>query len=143
MIRVVKPDAPAKLLEGVQPTEADSPDAPKEIYVTDVPLEFRRVELFIAGTVPTKMLLPTDDSLSEDPNKPAPTPTPLDGTWTEQTKPGETPLPSNSKTDKNTGAKITVMICPLSGMRATINCPTKEAKVFRQGEEPKDFCSFH
>jgi len=108
-----------------------------------VPVEFRRVELFIAGTVPTRMMLPVDDGLREEPDKPEPTPTPLDGTWTEQVKPGSTPQPSNTKTDINPSARITVMVCPLSGMRATINCPEKESKVFKQGEEPKDFCSFH
>lgn len=121
----------------------DAPDAPKEIYVTDVPPEFRRIELFVAGTVPTKVLLPTDEATTEDQDKPIPTPTPLDGTWQDQTKPDGTTLPSNSKSDKSSVEKLTVMICPLSGMRATSNCPTKEAKVFKQGEEPKDFCTFH
>lgn len=127
-----------------KPTLDLEPDAPKEIYVTDVPLEFRRVELFVAGTVPTRMMLPTDESDIEDSNKPEPTPTPLDGTWQEQTSPNSTTQPSNSKTDKNNlDARITVMVCPLSGMRATINCPTKESKIFKQGEDPKDFCNFH
>jgi len=128
-----------------KPTVDLEPDAPKEIYVTDVPLEFRRVELFVAGTVPTKMMLPTDESIIEEQDKPAPTPTPLEETWQEQTSPGNTTLPTNSsKKDKNNlDARTTVMICPLSGMRATSNCPTKEAKVFRQGEEPRDFCTFH
>jgi penicillin-binding protein 1B len=45
-----------------KPTTDLEPDAPKEIYVTDVPLEFRRVELFIAGTVPTRMMLPRHQS---------------------------------------------------------------------------------
>jgi penicillin-binding protein 1B len=124
--------------------EIDTPDAPKEIYVTDVPPEFRRVELFVAGTVPTKVLLPTDEQTSEEPiDKPEPTPTPLDGTWQEQNKSGNTNQAANTKTDKNLDGKVTVMICPLSGQRATMNCPVKEAKVFKQGEEPKDFCSFH
>jgi len=128
-----------------QPTTDLEPDAPKEIYVTDVPLEFRRVELFVAGTVPTKQMLPTDEAVIEDQSeKPAPTPTPLDGTWQEQTVPNGTTQPSNTKTDKNNlDARTTVMVCPLSGMRATINCPTKESKIFKQGEEPKDFCNFH
>jgi penicillin-binding protein 1B len=124
-------------------TDLEAPDAPREIYVTDVPLEFRRVELFIAGTVPTRMMLPTDELTTEDQNKPEPTPTPLDGTWTEQVKPGSTPLPSNSKPDINPSSRITVMVCPLSGMRATINCPNKESKVFKQSEEPREFCDFH
>jgi penicillin-binding protein 1B len=124
-------------------TDLESPDAPKEIYVTDVPLEFRRIELFIAGTVPTRQMLPVDDGLTDAEDKPEPTPTPLDETWQEQVKPSETPKPSNSKPEKSNAGQVTVMICPLSGMRATLNCPKKEPKVFRQGEEPRDFCSFH
>ncbi|MEP6902317.1 MAG: PBP1A family penicillin-binding protein [Actinomycetota bacterium] len=124
--------------------QPDTPDAPKEIYVTDVPAEFRRVEIFIAGTEPTKVLLPTEDQTIEEPiDKPAPTPTPLDKTWQEQNKPDNTNLPINSKTNIGLVEKVTVMICPLSGMRATIHCPTKEAKVFKKGEEPPDFCTFH
>jgi penicillin-binding protein 1B len=141
----IKKNANSNANTKIQSVENIDPDAPKEIYVTDVPLEFRRVELFVAGTVPTRMMLPVTDPETEDPDKPAPTPTPLDGTWQDQTKPTETPLPSNSgsKTDKKLDAQMTIMICPLSGMRATINCPKKEPKVFKQGEEPKDFCSFH
>jgi penicillin-binding protein 1B len=126
-----------------KPTIDLEPEAPKEIYVTDVPLEFRRVELFIAGTVPTRMMLPTGETDTENQERPEPTPTPLDGRWSDQTKPERTPLPSNSKIDLNAGSRITVMVCPLSGMRATINCPEKESKVFKDGEEPRDFCSFH
>ncbi|HEY8561593.1 MAG TPA: PBP1A family penicillin-binding protein [Pyrinomonadaceae bacterium] len=126
-----------------KPTLDLDPEAPKEIYVTDVPPEFRRIELFVAGTVPTRQMLPIDDGPTEDYDKPEPTPTPLDGTWTDQTRPSPTPTPSNTKTDKTPIAQITVMICPLSGMRATLNCPKKEPKIFKQGEEPRDFCSFH
>ena len=124
--------------------EINNPDPPKEIYVTNVPPEFRRVELFIAGTVPTKMLLPTtDETVTEEQrnDKPAPTPTPFE-TWQEQNKNG-TNSSSNEKTDNSLIEKTTVMICPLSGMRATINCPVKEAKVFKKGEEPQEFCTFH
>jgi len=124
-----------------QPEEIDSSEEAKEIYVTNVPIEFRRVELFIVGTMPTREMLP-DDGLIDDQNKPEPSPTPFE-TWQEQVKPGETPLPSNTKPDNNLVEKITVMVCPLSGMRATSNCPTKESKVFKKGEEPTDFCSFH
>jgi len=38
---------------------------------------------------------------------------------------------------------ITVMICPITGMRATANCPNKEAHKFKAGTEPKEFCTFH
>jgi penicillin-binding protein 1B len=50
----------------------------KDIFVTDVPAEFRRIELFVMGTVPNKLLLPTDESnLSENENQPQATPTPF------------------------------------------------------------------
>ena len=42
-----------------------------------------------------------------------------------------------------TGGNVTIMICPVSGLRATVNCPTKEAKTFRSGTEPKEFCTVH
>ncbi len=103
------------------------PEEPKEIYVTAVPPEFRRVELFVAGPVPTKVLLPTDENLEDQSDKPTPTPTPLDSTWQDQIKPDEKTQPGNSKINPTTSdAKITVMICPRSGMRATIKCPRKE-----------------
>ena len=123
-------------------TDLEPPDEPKEIYVTDVPAEFRRVELFIAGTVPTKMMLPTDDGI-EDENKPTPTPTPLEGTWQDQTGPNNPTLPNNSKNSQNFVERITIMVCPLSGMRAISNCPQKEPKTFKKDEEPTDFCNFH
>jgi penicillin-binding protein 1B len=117
--------------------------APAEIYVTDVPAEFRRIELFIAGTVPAKTLLPVDEEPLYDPEQAAPTPTPLNETWQEQSKP-EAPNPASAnKTEKSAAPKIAVLICPLSGMRATISCPKKESKIYDEGKEPKDFCGFH
>ncbi len=128
---------------GPKPTLDIEPDPPKEIYVTDVPAEFRRVEIFIAGTVPTKVMLPTDDqNLEEQNDKPTPTPTPFE-TWQEQIKPDNSNKPANIKPNPNYVEKVTVMICPLTGMRATSNCPVKESKVFKKGEEPEEFCSFH
>jgi hypothetical protein len=38
---------------------------------------------------------------------------------------------------------VTLMICPLTGMRATVNCPNKKPQTFVEGEQPKDFCTFH
>jgi penicillin-binding protein 1B len=112
----------------------------KEIYVTDVPLEFRRIELFIIGTVPTKALLPNDES--DISNEATPTPTPF-STWQEQEKSGEGNSLPKEKEAQNLITKVTVMICPLSGMRAKMNCPNKEPKIFNQGQEPQDFCDFH
>jgi penicillin-binding protein 1B len=114
---------------------------PTEVYVTDVPPEFRRVELFIAGTLPMKQMIAVDE-LPTDYERPEPTPTPLSGTWQDQNLPGTTPTPGENKPETMV-ERITVMICPLSGMRATQNCPKKESKSFRKGEEPGEFCNFH
>lgn len=137
-----KKNANANLKVQPTPPAEDLSDAPVEVYVTDVPAEFRRVELFIAGTLPMKQMIPAEET-EFDTSKPPPTPVPLDGTWQDQTTPGATPLPSNSKPTAPTIEKITVMICPLSGQRATANCPTKESKTFNKGQEPTDFCDFH
>jgi penicillin-binding protein 1B len=123
----------------------------KEIFVTNVPPEFRRTELFVAGTIPNKTMLQTGDEHLDDVTyqnaepgeKPSPTPTPVDETWQDGIEP-----PGNSATRKKppsagTPKNISVVICPLTGMRATANCPVREAKTFRAGSEPKDFCTFH
>ena len=120
----------------------------KDIYVTDVPAEFRRIELFVAGTVPNKVLMPTEDvPISEEntENQPRPTPTPF-RTWEEEQNGNQTNqnTSTNSSQKRTTsGRTVSVMICPLSGVRATSNCPTKEIKTFEEGKEPKDFCQFH
>ena len=50
----------------------------EDIYVTSIPPEFRRVELFIAGTVPNRMLIPTvEESLEAASEDPVASPTPL------------------------------------------------------------------
>ena len=124
------------------------PEPPKEVFVTDVPAEFRRVELFLLGTLPNRNMVPTiDESLNpnSDP-RPTPVPTPLSGTWQDGAEP---PGALAEKKDGKSGSQgrssgtLTVMICPLTGMRATINCPTKEARSFSDDTQPKEFCTFH
>ena len=119
----------------------------KPLYVTEVPPEFRRVELFVIGTVPNKTLLPTDDVLTETDTNAAPTPseTPFQ-TWQDsqqnnQNRPTLTPDTDIPRVE--VVQNITVMVCPLTGMRATANCPDKHPETFRKGEEPKEFCTFH
>jgi penicillin-binding protein 1B len=120
----------------------------KDIYVTDVPPEFRRIEIFVAGTVPNKVLLPsgeTDFNLENTETKPRLTPTPFT-TWEEEQRnqnsnPDKSPQYDIPKAD--IVPRVTVMICPLTGMRATKNCPEKEAKTYEDGKEPKEFCTFH
>lgn len=121
-----------------------APVEPKEIYLTDVPVEFRRIELFVAGTVPNRSLLPIDENLNIDADKdPRATPTPFTTWQEEQQNQNGNPRSSREAAPVELEQKITVMICPLTGMRATRNCPTKEAQTFEAGKEPKEFCTFH
>lgn len=127
---------------GLSPTEPEP-----EIFVTDVPAEFRRVELFVAGTIPNKALLKTDEGeIQYDPEtgepiepkpKPEPSTTPISGTWEEKVGSGS----NNNSTPR--GKMVTVFICPISGLRATVNCPKTESRSFPVGKEPRDFCAFH
>ncbi len=127
-----------------------APPAP-EIYVTNVPAEFRRVELFVGGTVPNKTLIeqpavenyeenvPSPDSTPSEPADPAePTPTPLNGTWQD----GSTPN-GNSRERSSTPRNVSVVVCSLTGMRATQYCPKREMKSFVPGSEPTEYCTFH
>ena len=92
--------------------------------------------------------MPTDEVPVSEENtetQPRPTPTPF-RTWEEEQNNSQTnqntSTNSNQKRTTN-GRTVTVMICPISGVRATSNCPTKEIKTFEEGKEPKDFCQFH
>jgi hypothetical protein len=113
-------------------------------FINTVPLEFRRVELFISGTIPVN-LNPTDD-LNENANtQPEVTPTPFE-TWEESQAGSKNKGQSDSNTNTakpQVTQSMTVMVCELSGMRATLNCPKKEPKTFKNGTEPKEFCTFH
>ena len=119
----------------------------KPLYVTEIPPEFRRIELFVIGTVPNKTLLPIDNIIADADLDAAPTPseTPFQ-TWQNA---GQS---QNSNPNPNAGddipkinvvQNITIMICPLTGMRATVNCPDKHPQTFKKGDEPPEFCTFH
>ena len=132
--------------QNLPPNEGDVIPETKPLYVTEIPPEFRRVELFVIGTVPNKTLLPTVDTLT-DIDKAAPTPseTPFQ-TWQDaqqnnQNRPKLTPDDDIPKAE--VVQNITVMVCPLTGMRATANCPDKHPETFKKGEEPQEFCTFH
>ncbi len=125
----------------------------KNIFVTEVPPEFRRVELFVAGTVPNKMLLPTTDDtylteeqLNRTTITPTPTATPF-MSWEEAQQSSQSGRKNASgETYKSTPEiqrSVTLMVCDLTGMKATRNCPHTHPKTFEEGEEPKEFCTFH
>ena len=121
--------------------EPEEPVEKKEIFVTDVPPEFRRIEFFVGGTVPNKTLISVDDGATEESveTSPATSPTPIIETWEEsQNQRSETSAPAGTAP-----GFTTVELCPVSGMRATRNCPKRQSKLFREGDEPHDFCDFH
>lgn len=124
-----------------------SSDAPevKDLYVTDVPPEFRRIELFVSGTVPNKLLLPTDEANlepEEQSEKPEASPTPFT-TWENEQKGNQNSASRNLEPPPEFQRNVTVMICPITGLRATSNCPNPTAQTFTENAKPKDFCTFH
>ncbi len=123
---------------------------PKEVFVTDVPAEFRRAELFIAGTLPSKAMIQMDENgfTIEDPTAVPGSPTPTDpkitGTWSDSVDgPGVSAQPTPRTGRPDTRGSVNIVVCPVTDMRATENCPRREAKTFRSGTEPKDFCPIH
>ena len=95
------------------PVVDDYVEPAKEIYVTNVPAEFRRTELFISGTIPNRQLIVTDSgdpTIEFDTDRPTPSPTPLEGTWTDSAesaepdkrgRPQKTPAASGSPSPSN------------------------------------------
>jgi membrane peptidoglycan carboxypeptidase len=128
-------------------TDAETLSEIKEVYVTDVPPEFRRVEFFVSGTVPNKVLLPSEEAGFNENSEanPKTTPTPFT-TWQEaQQDPGKSPSNPPGKSDsenENPERNTTVMICRLTGMRATRNCLDMQPQTFKGGKEPKSFAVF-
>lgn len=128
-------------------TKTETPDEnqpPKEIYVTDIPSEFRRIEYFVGGTMPSKALIPVDEN--ENVNaQPEATATPFT-TWQEQQMQkgnSNSQKPRDDLEGSGIERNMTVMICPTSGLRASLYCPTKQPQTFIIGSEPKEFCPFH
>ncbi len=114
---------------------------PKEIYVTDVPPEFRRIELFIGGTLPNRSLIPAEDLNSDenlDLTKPQVSPTPFT-TWEDARKES----PPNTGSSENSEKNVSVSVCSFTGMKAGEYCQKKNLKTFKESEQPKDFCNIH
>lgn len=129
----------SNLANGELPPTANIEDQ----LITDVPAEFRRVELFVSGTVPNR-ILPTEETV-EDLENAEPTPQPSETpfqTWTEEQTNKKVEIAPADKPG-NADQSVYVMICPISGLRATANCPGKEAQSYKQSQAPKDFCEFH
>jgi penicillin-binding protein 1B len=122
------------------PVTANAADA----FVSNVPPEFRRIELFISGTMPVK-LIPESESETAVENLPTPEPSASPfTTWEEEHQNKEGKQPETTPRETPEAEKtVTVMMCPVTGLRANQYCPDKEAKTFKKGEEPKEFCRFH
>ncbi len=141
---------PTRPKDGTEYYYEEPPAEPKEIYVTDVPAEFRRVEFFVMGTVPNRSLIPIPD-VTDGPDggeadpRPSPSITPFTETWQQDSESGDSRRVPGvaSEPPERTEGGVTVLICPLTGMRATANCSPREARTFRSGAEPRDFCTFH
>ncbi len=123
------------------------PEKPKEIYVTEVPAEFRRVELFIGGTLPNRAILSPEETESDGGNDGTPSvaPTPFT-TWQDgiQDQIGDQDKkPPESPSEQAPPKMVSSMICDYTGMKATAYCPKKRMKTFKEGEQPKDNCTFH
>ncbi|MFL6466983.1 MAG: transglycosylase domain-containing protein [Pyrinomonadaceae bacterium] len=127
-------DDPAWAVEPVPET--------KEIFNTNVPAEFRRVELFISGTVPNRQLI-TETDIPPESELPTPSPTPLDETWQEDVGTNSNQTVRPRRADRSPADTVSVLVCPITGMRATSNCPLPETKTFKAGSEPHDFCTYH
>jgi penicillin-binding protein 1B len=122
-------------------TKTDLAESPTpnvaNLYVTDIPPEFKRIEFFIGGTLPNKALLveptpfPLDDEASPDDSQP-----PIKDDNVAEPNPTATP---EEEVEKN----VTMMICPISSKRATTFCQNMSPKKFLNGKEPKEFCPLH
>ena len=122
----------------------------KNIYISEVPNEFRRLELFISGTLPNKVLLPTEETnvfVQENPQAvPNTTITPYqsyDENHFDKNSDQNPPARRKMEIAPDLERNITVMVCDVTGMRATVNCPDKHSKTLNETEEWNNFCTFH
>jgi penicillin-binding protein 1B len=118
---------------------------------SDVPLEFRRKELFINGTVPGNVREPlpeADPNATPEPDvtpyDPDLEPTPPPGRNDDQGLPPERGQPGGSKT-VNPNGTVTLDIDPTTGLIAVPSCPVIRTKTFVLGKEPHEYCGpqFH
>ncbi len=111
----------------------------EQAYIANVPAEFRRVEMFLSGTVPVQLTKPEEEipDLPKE-NIPVPTATPFT-TWENA---------EQQATQRQRGAppkikSVSMMICPVLNMRAGPNCPNPTTRSYKKGSEPKRVCTFH
>ncbi|MBC7798733.1 MAG: hypothetical protein H7Z37_17835, partial [Pyrinomonadaceae bacterium] len=157
-------DANGANLDPSQTTVIQTPDGesvltnqnPASTLVTStIPPEFRRIELFINGTVPQKSLYTETDetqTLDEQIVSPTPETTTTTTTTTSEMPDQPQPIKPNSTLEqkmleqnpmRQTTAQpsnIILQVCPITNIIAAPSCPTSRPKVFTFGTEPKQFC---
>jgi penicillin-binding protein 1B len=131
--------------------QTEAPSVLTEV-VSNVPPEFRRIELFVGGTVPNRVMssseVPPDGypeteiPAPDQPETGEPTPSPMSGTWQQGAEDNSNSSGRQNRRDSRP-RDVSVAICPLTGMRATSNCPVRELRTYRAGSEPQEFCTFH
>lgn len=112
---------------------------------SNVPVEFRRKELFISGTVPGGVRDPMPEDGTEAPPVPDITPYDPDLTPTPYPNPGDDPVlrpergaARNSPNDVN--GTVTLDIDPTTGLIAAPTCPVIRTKTYVIGKEPHQYC---
>lgn len=115
----------------------------EEIYVTDVPAEFRRIELFISGTIPNRKLLDEGEATELDGEGSTEAPLKDLDDQQEPVQPAASPNRSEPRSSADAAASVNVDICPQTGMRAVSRCPIRQTRPMRRGSEPKEFCTLH
>lgn len=142
--------SPTPKIEGLDDPAWQTEPLPetKDVFVTNVPAEFRRIELFVAGTVPTPAAFQSHEPQYDEygnpiepppSGAPTPSPTPVSGTWQEMEEGSNRSPRGPSSRERG----LTVLVCPVSGMRVTSNCPGTESRSYPPGAEPKEFCNLH
>jgi hypothetical protein len=94
--------------------------------------------------VPNKTILAPDE-LNADQNgtvTPVISPTPFT-TWEESQNGIQPTKPQDLKPEDVPEKMVSVMVCDITGMKATAYCPKKRLKTFKVSEQPKDNCTFH
>ncbi|MCS6875029.1 MAG: PBP1A family penicillin-binding protein [Pyrinomonadaceae bacterium] len=116
--------------------ESGQKQSENETKSDHVPSEFRRVELFISGTIPNFTF--TNEEPVE--TEPSDSPTPFKP-WIEEEN--DPVLKTSTPEEEIQKPIVKVTVCSTTGFRATASCPDKKLVSFHQGDEPKDYCFIH
>lgn len=129
--------------EEVYETDVEYMEKLKRLYIASVPKKFRRIELFIGGTLPDKFILP--DEFTKEPSIESGLHTTLFKTWQDAQEEQEERLKGfvfDGRARKSMDSKPLVY-CLISGKLANPTCPDVELKTSEKSADPKEFCQIH